>query len=176
MRPASWYKKGRVIRVSDKMQRGYEYTLEAGYGKITDPAFNPELSPLEMLRMGVFEGKYLTDCRDEFPKEWYRDGKMTTDDLPHVDLNYFKIKSRQPLREWRRKKWILGPDVRGWFQWYCRYYIGRRLPEIDRVQIGRWRAFARHKAQVVKNCARGDTACRPRQRQALLQWAYNPLF
>ena len=101
-RPISWYKKGRVIRVSDKMQRGYEYALEADYGKITDPIFKPELSPQEMLKMGVFEGKYLTECKEEFPIEWYKDGRMTTDGLPHTELNYFKIKSRQPLKEWRR--------------------------------------------------------------------------
>jgi hypothetical protein len=158
------------------MQSGYEYTLTAGYGQITDPTFQPELSPREMLKMGVFEGKYLTDCQYEFPKEWYKDGKMTTDGRPHVELNFFNIKSRQPLQEWRRKKWIIGPDIRGWFQWYCRYYIGRRLPDIDRIQIARWRAFARHRAQIIKNCKPKDIECRPRQRQALLQWAYNPLI
>lgn len=115
MRPISWYKKGRIIRVSDKMQKDYEYTLDADYGKITDPSFRPELSPLEMLRMGVFEGKYLTDCRDEFPKEWYSKSKMTTDGLPHIELNYFKIKSRQPLKEWRRKKWIISRTSGGGF-------------------------------------------------------------
>lgn len=172
----AWYKKGRTVHVRDKMQNDYQYVLDADYGKITDPAFRPELTPQEMLRMGVFEGKYLTDCRDEFPKEWYAGAKLTSDGKPHEELNYFGIKSRQPLQEWRRKKWILEPDVRGWFQWYCRYYLGRRIPDIDAKQIARWRSFARHKAQVLKNCKSKDVSCRPRQRQGLLQWAYNPIF
>lgn len=174
--PISWYKKGRTISVSDTMQKGYSYTLDARYGDVMDEDFRPELSPMEMLQKGVFEGKYLTDCRDEFPKEWFDKAKMTTDGQPHIELNYFKIKSRQSLQEWRRKRWIIDPDVRGWFQWYCRYYIGRRIPDVDKIQIKRWRAFARHKAQVVKNCQKNDLSCRPRQRQGLLQWAYTPFF
>lgn len=173
--PASWFTVGRTVHVRDKMQSRYSYTLDQPYGRIEDPDFRPELTPLQMLHLGVFEGKYLNDCRDEFPKEWFQGARLSPE---HADpsMNLFKIKSRLSLPEWERRKWIIQPDVRGWFQWYCRYYIGRRIPEVDRVQIQRWKAFVRHRGQIKKNCAPHDLHCRPKQRQALLQWAYNPFI
>ncbi len=165
----------KIIKVNDKMQSGYIYALTAKTGRDFAPDFKPELTPKEMLELGVFEGHYLTDCQNEFPKDWFLKAKIDTE-KPNISLNYFKIKSRQSLQEWQRKGWIIGPDIRGWFQWYCRYYLGRRIAEIDRVQIARWRAFKRHKAQVLKNCPPDALECRARQRQALLQWAYNPFF
>ena len=164
-----------IIKVNDKMQAGYIYTLTAETGKDFEPDFKPELTPKEMLELGVFEGHYLTDCQSEFPKDWFLKAKIDTK-KPDISLNYFKIKSRQSLQEWQRKGWISPPDPRGWFQWYCRYFMGRRIAEIDRVQIARWHAFKRHKAQVLKNCPPGKFECRARQRQALLQWSYNPFF
>jgi hypothetical protein len=160
------------IDVSDKMQTNYSYELTAPTGESFAPDFRPHFTPEEMLKIGVFEGKYLSDCTNEFPESWFTDAKIS--DQPDVSLNYFAIKSRQPLGVWREKGWIYGPDPRGWFQWYCRYYLGRRLTEIDRIQIGRWKAFARHAGQVRANCYPGDVFCRPRQRQALLQWSYDP--
>ena len=163
--------KGDRIVVNDRMQQGYSYVLEAGTGRISHDDFTPHFTPKEMLAMGVFEGKYLNDCRDEFPQSWFDGAKLS--DKPDPSLNYFGIKSRQPLSEWQRKGWIIEPDPRGWFQWYCRYYLGRRLPGVDDKQIKRWRNFARHAAQVRKNCDQNELSCRPRQRQALLQWAYD---
>lgn len=165
----------KIIKVNDKMQSGYIYALTAKTGRDFAPDFKPELTPKEMLELGVFEGHYLTDCQNEFPKDWFLKAKIDTE-KPNISLNYFKIKSRQSLQEWQRKGWIIGPDIRGWFQWYCRYYLGRRIAEVDRVQIARWRAFKRHKAQVLTNCPPDALECRARQRQALLQWAYNPFF
>jgi len=165
---------GDIIEVNDKMQTGYRYHLVAPVGESFAEEFQPYFSPQQMLEMGVFEGKYCTDCIGEFPEEWFRNAKLS--ETPDPSLNYFGIKSRQPLSVWRQKGWIYGPDPRGWFQWYCRYYLGRRLPEIDSVQIKRWRAFARHIGQIRANCEPGDIFCRPRQRQALLQWSYNPLI
>jgi len=164
---------GEVIAVDDLMQRGYRYALVAPAGRRFDHGFAPHLAPREMLEMGVFEGKYLNDCREEFPEAWLRKAKLSA--VADPGLNYFGVKSRLSLGEWRRRGWIYGPDPRGWFQWYCRYWLGRRLPEIDAIQIKRWRAFRRHEAQVKANCEPGDVFCRPRQRQALLQWAYDPL-
>ena len=169
------FKKGMQITVQDKMQTGYRYVLACNPGEDFSPDFKPELSPAQMLARGVCEGHYLTDCRAEFPPQWFIHAKLSPD-KPDISLNAFKTKSRQPLSVWRRNGWILGPDVRGWFQWYCRYYLGRRLPEIDAIQIARWRNFYRHKAQILKNCPPAHPECRPRQRQALLQWAYNPDF
>ncbi|MDD9911884.1 MAG: hypothetical protein OXR68_07370 [Alphaproteobacteria bacterium] len=166
------YNIGTVIHMNDFFQKDYYYTLEAPMGRNFDAAFTPFFTPKEMLQLGVFEGKYCTDCGDEFPENWFLNAKLSPQQAD-VDMNYFKIKSRQPLSVWREKGWIIEPDPRGWFQWYCRYYLGRRLPGVDDKQIKRWRSFGRHAAQVKNNCMPGDLSCRPRQRQALLQWSYD---
>jgi len=168
------YEIGDLIVVNDSMQRSYQYVIDAPCGTEFGVGFNPYYTPEQMLDMGVFEGKYCNDCQTEFPDNWLVDARISAQ--PDPSLNYFGVKSCQSLGVWRRKGWIIGPDPRGWFQWYCRYYLGRRLPEIDAIQIRRWRAFKRHAAQVRANCDAGDWTCRPRQRQALLQWAYNALI
>lgn len=160
------------VKVSDMMQQGYEYVRVAAVGKDFDPSFKPELTPKEMLALGVFGGKYMTDCRDEFPKDWFENAKLCHD-FHDASLNYFGINASQPLVEWRRKGWIYFEDPRGWFQWYCRYYMGRRIPEEDTRQIKRRRAMRRHVAQIERYCIPGDMSCRKRQRQALLHWAYD---
>merc|ERR1711916_235042 len=161
-RPASWFGKGKIINVDDKMQSGYSYELEENPGEGFADQFEPDYTPAEMLAEGVFEGKY---------------------------LNAFQIKSRKPLEHWKAKGWIPcvddDPDVRGWFQWYCRYYMGRRIPTVDKRQIGRWRSFRRHAGQVRASYKRMEPSDRPttkeekmqhraKQRQGLLQWAYDP--
>ncbi|TNE31511.1 MAG: hypothetical protein EP350_07335 [Alphaproteobacteria bacterium] len=161
----------RWITVNDRMQRGYRYELVAGPGENFAKGFAPELTPAEILELGVFGGKYMTDCRDEFPAEWFDRAKLSPE-RAQAELNYFGVLASQPLGEWRRKGWIHPDDPRGWFQWYCRYFMGRRH-EDDSRQVARWRAFARHAGQIRKNCEPGDPFCRPRQRQALLQWAYD---
>ncbi|MBO6716761.1 MAG: hypothetical protein JJ913_02260 [Rhizobiaceae bacterium] len=163
---------GRWIEVDDRMQTGYRYELVAKTGGDFDPEFTPDLTPKQMLALGVFGGKYMTDCRDEFPSDWFEGAKLSPDGRD-LSLNYFGTDASQPLSVWREKGWIHPDDPRGWFQWYCRYFLGRRLPDEDRRQIGRWRAIRRHVAQIRKNCEPGDPFCRPRQRQALLQWAYD---
>jgi len=163
---------GRKIIVNDRMQQGYAYVRTAPMGEAFDPVFRPELTPAEMLELGVFCGKYMTDCRDEFPAAWFAKAKLAKG-KPDCSLNYYGIRASVPLRTWLAKGWIHPDDPRGWFQWYCRYYSGRRMPQEDQRQIGRWKAFRRHAAQVVKNCEPGDPFCRPKQRQALLQWAYD---
>ena len=162
----------REVIVNDRMQHGYRYVCVAPIGQDFAPAFAPELTPAEMLALGVFGGKYMTDCRDEFPASWFDNAKLSPR-APDWSLNHFGVDASQPLAEWRARGWIHPDDPRGWFQWYCRYYSGRRMPEEDARQIGRWRAFRRHAAQVRKHCEPGDPFCRPRQRQALLQWAYD---
>lgn len=154
------------------MQSGYSYELTAPMGRDFDPDFQPELTPAEMLRMGVFGGKYMTDCRDEFPAEWYREAKLCHE-FHDASLNFFGVNASQPLSVWRQKGWIYPEDPRGWFQWYCRYYLGRRIPEEDARQIKRWRAMRRHIGQIRANCQPGDLNCRTKQRQALLHWAYD---
>lgn len=153
------------------MQRGYVYVLSAPPGRNFHPEFRPQLTPKQMLRLGVFGGKYMTDCGEEFPEDWFEKAKLCPD-RHDPDLNFFGVNASQPLAVWRAKGWIHPDDPRGWFQWYCRYYLGRRGPDDER-QIGRWRAIRRHLAQIQKNCRPGDLACRPKQRQALLHWAYD---
>lgn len=163
------------IIVCDKMQKNYSYETTEPEGENFSSLFQPELTPKEMLELGVFEGKYLTDCQNEFPHEWFSNAKFSPKE-PDISCNCFKVKSRQSLLIWQSKGWIFEPDPRGWFQWYCRYYLGRRIEKIDAIQIKRWRSFKRHKIQIEKNCLPFDTQCRKKQRQALLQWAYNPFF
>jgi len=162
----------KIVTVDDRMQRGYRYELVEPMGRNFDPQFRPELTPAEMLHLGVFGGKYMTDCRKEFPRSWFLGAKLA-DGRSDPSLNYFGISASQPLSEWRRKGWIQPADPRGWFQWYCRYYMGRRWPKEDARQISRWKAIRRHVRQVQRNCEPGDLSCRKRQRQALLHWAYD---
>jgi hypothetical protein len=161
-----------TVVVNDKMQKGYRYVLSARPGRDFAPGFEPELTPKQMLRLGVFCGKYMTDTRKEFPASWFAGAKLASD-KSDCSLNFFGIEASQPLSTWRKKGWIHRDDPRGWFQWYCRYYMGRRMPEEDERQIKRWKAIRRHVAQVKCHCDPGDLTCRPRQRQALLQWAYD---
>lgn len=160
------------VIVNDMMQSGYQYDLDAPAGEAFDAEFRPGLTPKQMLKMGVFGGKYMTDCRDEFPADWFIEAKLSPDKADS-SLNFYEVGASQSLTEWRRKGWIYPDDPRGWFQWYCRYYMGRRLPDEDQRQIKRWKAMRRHAGQIKAACSAGDIHCRPRQRQALLHWAYD---
>ena len=161
----------RRVEVSDRMQSGYVYFCTEPVGKNFHPQFQPELTPREMLELGVFGGKYMTDCRNEFPAAWFKKAKLSPRGRD-LRVNYFGVNASVSLSVWRRNGWIYHEDPRGWFQWYCRYYMGRRCVDDER-QIKRWRAIGRHIAQVKKNCPPGELECRPRQRQALLHWAYD---
>jgi hypothetical protein len=160
-----------TIVVNDRMQNGYRYILTAAEGEGFDARFHPELSPPEMLELGVFGGKYMTDCRDEFPTAWFESARLSPRRSDPA-INFFGVTASKSLSYWRDKGWIHPDDPRGWFQWYCRYYMGRRFVDDDR-QIKRWRAMRRHVAQVRKHCHPEDLDCRRRQRQALLHWAYD---
>lgn len=161
----------RRVEVNDRMQRGYVYLLTEPPGRNFPPDFQPELTPQQLLELGVFGGRYMTDCAAEFPAEWFAKARLSPGRRDPA-LNCFGVDASQPLSVWRAKGWIHADDPRGWFQWYCRYYYGRRGPD-DARQIGRWRAVRRHVSQLTKNCRAGDLTCRPRQRQAVLHWAYD---
>ncbi len=163
--------KPQKVVVQDLMQKGYIYFRTEPQGKNFDVRFTPDLTPMQMLAIGVFGGKYMTDCRKEFPKEWFTNAKLSPKKSDPT-INYFGVSASQPLGEWRRKGWIHPDDPRGWFQWYCRYYMGRRHPDDER-QIRRWVAIRRHISQIKQNCMPYDETCRRRQRQALLHWAYD---
>ena len=160
----------RVV-VHDRMQRGYVYHRSEPAGQRFAPEFRPQLTPKQMLQLGVFGGKYLTDCRGEFPASWFVRAKLSPA-RRNARLNYFGVNASQSLAVWRQNGWIRPQDPRGWFQWYCRYYMGRRTAD-DARQIRRWRAIARHATAIRKHCKKSDLGCRRKQRQALLHWAYD---
>ncbi len=163
--------KPRRIVVHDLMQTGYVYLLTEPVGRNFDPEFCPELTPKTMLELGVFGGKYMTDCAKEFPADWFALARLCPE-RHDPELNFYGVNAPQPLSVWREKGWIHDDDPRGWFQWYCRYFLGRRCPDDER-QIRRWRAIRRHVAQINNHCRPGDLDCRRKQRQALLHWAYD---
>ena len=138
--------------------------------------FEPQLTPKEMLKLGVFGGYYFEGEHSEFPKDWFKDAKLSNSGYD-VNLNCFKINSGLSRSEWQKSGWITKEDPLGWFQWYCRFTKGRRIPYIDEIQIKRWKAFGgRHIAAIKKNCEESDLSCRRKQRQAILQWAYDPFI
>lgn len=170
-------RKLRTIIVNDKMQRGYKYQCIEPIGRNFQSDFRPDLTPKEMLKLGVFGGRYMRDCTKEFPTNWFVGAKFHPKGVPgHTkELNYFGVDASQPLSVWKEKGWIHPQDPRGWFQWYCRYYLGRRTDD-DKRQVKRWKAMSRHVAQLKKYCKEGDVECRKKQRQALLHWAYDSRF
>ena len=164
-------KKTVTVTVNDKMQRNYVYDISEKQGKNFDKDFKPELTPKEMLALGIFGGKYMTDCKEEFPRDWFKQVKLCSE-KHDAKLNFFGVNASQSLSAWRERGWIHPDDPRGWFQWYCRYFIGRRHQD-DQRQIRRWKAIKRHIAQIKNNCSAGDWNCRRKQRQAILHWAYD---
>jgi hypothetical protein len=160
------------VVVNDKIQTNYTYYKTEPIGENYSEDFKPELTPKEMLELGVFGGRYLNDCKDEFPDDWFENAKLSPD-KKDPSLNYFGIEASMSLKHWQEKGWIYEEDPRGWFQWYARYYMGRRIKEEDRRQIDRWKSMTRHIGQIKKNCKPKDLECRKKQRQALLHWAYD---
>lgn len=102
-----------------------------------------------MLSLGIFGGKYMTDCQKEYPSSWFKNAKLCHQ-FHNPKLNFFGINASQPLSVWHQKGWIFDQDPRGWFQWYYRYYMGRRIPPEDDRQIKRWLNMNRHLSQVIK--------------------------
>lgn len=161
------------VVVNESYQTGYEYALIQPAGKNFSSDFMPELTPKQMLQLGVFGGDYFQDVPNEFPADWFEGVRLSGTGIADKQLNYFKVNASQPLSVWQKKDWIYFEDPKGWFLWYCRYYQGRRIPNEDQRQIKRWRAMRRHVAQVQHACQPGDVSCHTRQRQAILHWAYD---
>lgn len=126
--------------------------------------FKPLFTPYQMLELGVFDGTYFKGNYIDFEKE-----VLVSPD------NLFMENASQPMSVWLEKGWITEEDPLGWYQWYTRYFHGRRLEELDKWQMNRWKSFvARHSGQVLKN-GQGDMNVRRKQRQALLHWGADPI-
>lgn len=170
------YRIGTIIQVDNKMQSNYQYKLISLIGQNFDSEFTPKYTPKEMLEMGVFEGKYCNDQILEFPREWFETAinlKKLSPHRPDIHLNYYGVKSRQDLGIWKHNGWIYGNDPRGWFEWYMRYYLGRRDPIIDKIQIRRWKHNIAHLGALKKQCPDlNDSRCGLVRKQLLLQWSY----
>jgi hypothetical protein len=160
------------IKVEEEYQSGYSYSLSEPEGKNFDPEFKPTLTPQQMLELGVFGGDYFNSPPSEFPSSWFSKAHLSNKGA-NKEINHYKVLASQPLSVWQAKGWINPEDPKGWFLWYCRYYLGRRIPDEDRRQIKRWKNINRHVQQLKKNCRPSDQSCRKRQRQALLHWAYD---
>ncbi|KAB2574495.1 hypothetical protein DBV05_g6854 [Lasiodiplodia theobromae] len=118
------------------------------------PDFTPNKSPEEMLREGCFGGSYfrplyskalgitVADDWRELPAEWTAGldvGRYLTSPTYDPEVNKYGVSCGQSIEEWEAAGWIAHEyDVRGWFQWYCRFWMGRRCDDDER-QIGRWR-------------------------------------
>jgi hypothetical protein len=165
------------IIYSDNFQKNYKYFITEKVGKNFDKDFKPDLTPKEMLELGVFGGAYFIGVDglipSDIPKSWFKGVKLSKTGKKEDNLNFFGQNASQPLSFWQKKGWIYKDDPHGWFQWYCRYFLGRRIVGEDDRQIKRWKAIQRHIAQVVKNCRPHDLNCRRKQRQAILHWGYD---
>jgi hypothetical protein len=166
------FKEGSFVRVRNPHQWDYEYRLEHPPGTIRR-GFNPALTPTEMLQLGVFGGSYMHGCLHDYPAEF--SAGVTTVPKSNPRFNCFKVQSGDSREYWESRGWMSVEDPLGWFEWYCRYWMGRELPGEDSRQIARWAAFApRHRGAIIA-FASGDITGRSKTRQALLHWAHDPL-
>ena len=162
------------IVVNNKMQKTYKYYLTEPVGKHFDPGFKPELTPKQMMELGIFGGKYFNDVAvtNEYPKDWFNKAKLCgIQNKSNKTLNYFEVPASSSLKEWKDKGWIHPDDPRGWVEWYFRYYQGRRH-EDDARQIQRWKNAKRHLAAAISHETTTGKQSLPRL-QAMLHWAYD---
>ena len=111
------------------------------------PEFRPNLTPKEVLNLGSFGGTYFRRIRSsvtnetysgvykEFPKDWFEKldiKKQVTSAKYQTTVNRYKVKCGGDLHMWESSGWISNIDPYGWFQWYCRFYLGRRSTDDDR--------------------------------------------
>ena len=164
--------KSKAVTVNDKMQRNYRYKLHGAFGAQFRFRIQAAAHAQGNARTGCVRRQVHDGLRQGISRRAGSHAPSCRPKKQDPGLNYFGIDASKPLSYWKKKGWIWKDDPRGWFQWYCRYYMGRRS-EDDARQIKRWKQIKRHIAQLQKHCEPGDPHCRPRQRQALLHWAYD---
>ena len=167
--------------------------------------FRPDLTPKYLLDQGVFGGGYCNDCIFELPKEWLLHptdihllNSLNPEKCPDPELNKFKVMadlkdSVVPIYLTETGKGVLAnrslkkdeapcdPDIRGWFQWYMRYFLGRRLSIVDEIQKKRWILMQDMKQTIIDRVNDGIfygsiEAGSAEERQKMLEWAMDPLF
>ena len=154
--------------------------------------FNPNKSPIEVIKEGAFGGIYFRDIYSNVNKKWYKnswkeffkslnleniDPRYYSSNFYDVKINKYRVKFSTSLRFWENKGWINPIAPYGWFQWYCRYYLGRRSSD-DKRQIKRWKNIVtRFKGILVKitknkGAKFNDYSISPKIRQIFLHWGY----
>ena len=151
--------------------------------------FSPNKTPIEAINEDAFGGTYFRDIYSGVNGKWYRDSWKEFNFLKNINAKYYSsnyydaevnkygVKCGTSLRFWENKGWINGQDPYGWFQWYCRYYLGRRSSDDER-QIKRWVDIrSRFKGILIKMIKNkgvkfDDYSVSPKIRQILLHWGY----
>ena len=151
--------------------------------------FSPNKTPIEVIREVAFGGTYFKDIYSDINGKWYKNSwkefvqlkniaaKFYASDCYDVNVNKYGVKCGTSLRFWENKDWINKIDPYGWFQWYFRYWLGRRSKD-DKRQINRWKKIvSRFRGKLVKMIRNAgskfdDYSISPKIRQILLHWAY----
>ena len=144
--------------------------------------FRPNISPLDVIKKGAFGGTYFRDIFSGVNNKWYQNSwkefrelegigkKYYCSDFYDVSLNCYGVEIGTSLRFWERKGWINELDPYGWFQWYFRYWKGRRS-EDDQRQIGRWKRIASRFVDILNEMV-SEGRVSLKIRQILLHWCY----
>ena len=161
------------------------------------PEFKPNLTPKQVLRMGSFGGTYFRNIQSNvtgkkhsgknaiksFPKDWLHGIDLEKKVLSQnydKNVNTYKVKCGSSLEAWETSNWIVKQDPYGWFQWYCRFYMGRRTKD-DQRQIDRWLKITgpkgRFRRTLMNKIIKGgkdynDKSVSPVIRQVLQHWGY----
>ena len=159
------------------------------------PEFTPNLTPKQVIQAGTWGGCYFHPrggkqgirgpcniTHEEFPQDWFAGLKpdQYRSRRYDKDRNKYGVVAGQDQAYWEEHGWIIPQDPRGWFQWYCRFYLGRRTKD-DARQISRWVGVAgakgRWKTNLCKKCVYAnkrwdDDTVSPVVRQTMLHWAY----
>lgn len=159
------------------------------------PEFQPNLTPKQVFKLGAFGGTYFRPIKSgitkksyasahkEFPKSWFSGLDVDEEVMSErcdKSINAYGVTSGTSLKYWESKGWIKSQDPYGWFQWYCRFYQGRRTNDDER-QIDRWLGIAgsngRFRKRLINECKKkkkkyNDYDVSPVIRQLLLQWGY----
>jgi len=199
---AVFYKPARRTKEKEVYPESSVLKRDEATGKLTfknvpssQAHFQPNLTPKEMIQAGTFGGCYFNPrggkkgflkrpilvASKEFPEEWFENmSKGLYENRVYKSYrNLYQVKAGQDQHYWEEHGWINEQDPRGWFQWYCRFYLGRRTAD-DARQISRWTGVGGEKGRwknnllnkiVSSNRRFDDASISPVVRQTMLHWA-----